>query len=80
MVLYLRWVCVQNGVKDRNPLCDEGNRWGKPSSAICKRLWDASAAEIDAIFPCSSLMLLLRSPLIAGLESFAEYAQIQATD
>ena len=26
---HLRWVCVQNGEKDRNPLRDEGNRWGK---------------------------------------------------
>ena len=26
-----------NGVKDQNPLRDERNRWGKPSSAICRR-------------------------------------------
>ncbi len=58
---HLRWVCVQNAVKDRNPLRDEGNRWGKPSSAICRRPWGASATKIDAIFPCNSYWLLLKS-------------------
>ncbi len=53
---HLRWVCVQNYVKDRNPLRDEENRWGKPSSAICRRPSGASAAKIDAIFPCGSLL------------------------
>jgi hypothetical protein len=30
--------------------------------------WGASAAKIDAIFPCSSLRLLMRSLVIAGLD------------
>ncbi len=31
------------------------------------RPWGASAANIDVFFPCSSLRLLLRSLVIAGL-------------
>jgi hypothetical protein len=61
MLPHLRWVCVRNGVKDRNPLRDEGNRWGKPSSSVRRRPWGASAAKIGAIFPCSALRLLLKS-------------------
>jgi hypothetical protein len=67
MLPHMRWVCVKNNVKDRNPLRDEGTRWGKPSSGICRHPGAASAAKIDAIFPCNSLRLLLRSHDIAGL-------------
>ena len=78
MLPHLRWVCVQNGVKDRNPLRDEGNRWGKPSSAFFRRPWGASAAKIDVIFPCSSLRLLLLKPLvIAGLDILSELPRVR---
>ena len=61
MLPHLRWVCVRNGVKDRNPLRDEGNRWGKPSSSVRMRPWGASAVKIVGIFPCSALRLLMKS-------------------
>ena len=48
---------------------------GKTPSAFDMRPLGASAAKIDVIFPCSSLRLLLRSLVVAGLESFAECAQ-----
>ncbi len=67
MLPHLRWVCVQNGVKDRDPLRDEGNRWGKPSSSCLRRPWGSSAAKIGAIFSCSSLRLLLSQLVVAGL-------------
>ena len=79
MLPHMRWVCVKNGVEDRNPLRDEGNRWGKPSSAFFRRPWGASTTKIDAIFLCNALhLLLLRSLVVAGLEFFAQYAQGQA--
>ena len=48
---------------------------GKTPSTLRKRPWGASAAKIDAISSCSSLQLLLRSLVVAGLESLSEFAQ-----
>ena len=45
------------------------------------RTWGASATKIDAIFPYNDLHLLLPSSLVvAGLESFVEQAQGQASE
>jgi hypothetical protein len=48
-----------------------GNRWEKPSFGASQSSLGASALRNDKFFPCSGLRLLLRSLVVAGLESFS---------
>ncbi len=48
----------------------EGKHRKKPPLAPCNCPWRSSATKIFAIFPCSGLLLLLRSLVIAGLDGY----------
>ena len=58
---------MEGDAEGRGSPREGGNRWEKPPSGASQSPLGASVAKIVTILPCSWLLLLLRSLVIAGL-------------